>query len=394
MVGSSSEGLGKISEELGELRPRLHDFLRRLVSTPSLSGHEGEVAEIVVREMEALGYEVAVDEMGNVIGRRGGGGRLILFDGHMDHVEPGSPDRWSHDPYGGEIVDGVLYGRGSVDMKGGLAAMIYGCSLPEPKREIVVSCVVHEETVEGVATKRILEGLRGKPDAAVICEPSDLKLSLGQRGRCVLRVRTRGVTSHASMPELGVNAIYEMLPVLQGIRELGAKLPRHPLLGAGSIAVTDIRCSPGSGPIIPDLCTITVDRRLIPGEDPEGVLEELRGLASGLEAELVEEEMVCYTGYRVRVRQYFPGWITPEEHWLVREGQESLEEALGRRPETTTWRFSTDGVATAGELGIPSIGFGPGDPSLAHQPDEHIALIDVERAALCFSVLAQRLSRP
>ncbi len=391
MDGSSGGSLNRYAERLRELRPKLHGFLKRLVSTPSLSGRERRVAEIIAVEMEELGYEVEVDEMGNVIGRRGDGGRLILFDGHMDHVEPGSPDRWSHPPYGAEVVDGALYGRGAVDMKGGLAALIYGCSIPDVEGEIIVSCVVHEETVEGVATKHIIEGLGKRPYAAVICEPSDLKLSLGQRGRCVLRASTRGVTSHASMPELGVNAIYEMIPLLQRIREL--KLPRHPILGAGSIAVTDIRCSPGSGPIIPDLCTITIDRRLIPGERVEKVVEEIKGLATGVEVELAEEEYTCYTGYKMRVREYFPGWITPLDHWLTEESLKALEEVFGHRPETTVWRFSTDGVATAGELGVPSIGFGPGDPSLAHQPDEHISLRDVEMAALCFVALAYRLSR-
>jgi len=391
MAESSSSDLDRYAERLRELKPKLHRFLKRLVSTPSLSGHEEQVAEIIAEEMEELGYEVEVDEMGNVIGRRGAGDRLILFDGHMDHVEPGSPDRWSHPPYGAEVVDGILYGRGAVDMKGSLAALIYGCSIPDVEGEIIVSCVVHEETVEGVATKHIIEGLGRKPHAAVICEPSDLKLSLGQRGRCVLKASTRGVTSHASMPELGVNAIYEMIPLLQRIREM--ELPRHPILGAGSIAVTDIRCSPGSGPIIPDLCTITIDRRLIPGEKPEEVVEEIRGLTPGVEVELMEREYTCYTGYKMRVREYFPGWITPRDHWLTEESLKALEEALGRRPETTVWRFSTDGVATAGELGIPSIGFGPGDPSLAHQPDEHISLRDVEAAALGFTALAYRLSR-
>lgn len=393
MGRSSDEGLEKLAGELREMNPRLHNFLKMLVRTPSLSGQEREVATIVASEMEQLGYDVEVDEMGSVIGRRGSGGRLILFDGHLDHVEAGSPDRWRYSPYEGEVVKDLLYGRGVVDAKGGLVAMIYGCSLPELEGEIIVSCVVHEETVEGVATRHIIDSLERKPHAAVICEPSDLRLSIGQRGRCVLKVRTRGVTSHASMPELGINAIYEMLPILEGIKKMRDRLPRHPLLGRGSVAITDIRCSPGSGPIIPDLCIIRVDRRLIPSESPERVLEEVKALAQGLEAQLVEEEILCYTGYRVMVRHYFPGWITSEEHWLVKESLKTLEETLGRRPQITTWRFSTDGVATAGELGIPTVGFGPGDPSLAHQPNEHIALRDVERAALAYSVLAKRLSR-
>ncbi|MFQ6052780.1 MAG: YgeY family selenium metabolism-linked hydrolase [Candidatus Bathyarchaeia archaeon] len=379
-------------EQLRKAEPRMLEFLKALIRTPSLSGDEGRVAELVEREMEGLGYEVEVDGMGNVVGRRGGGGRAVLFDAHMDHIDAGSPGSWSHDPYAAEVVDGVLYGRGSVDMKGALAAMIYGCAAPRNQGEVVVACVVHEETNEGVATRRILEEGGLRPDACVLGEPTDLDLSIGQRGRCVVKIATRGVTSHASMPELGRNALYEMTPIIDAVKEANRRLPRHPFLGAGSMAVTNITCRPGAGPIIPDLCEILVDRRLIPEETLDGVLEELRGLAAGAEVELVADDLTCYTGYRTRVEQYFPGWITDRGRWPVEECLRALEEVLGRRPAIIGWRFSTDGVATAGDLGIPTVGFGPGDPSLAHQPDEHVALSDVAAAARGYCALAHRLT--
>lgn len=385
--------LDRYLKRLEEQEPQMFEFLERLIKTPSLSGDEGRVAEFIADEMEGLGYDVDVDEMGCVLGRIGGdGGRTVLFDGHMDHVEPGSRESWSHDPYATEVVDGVLYGRGSVDMKSALAAMVYGCAAPRTRGEVVVACVVHEETNEGVALRRLIEERGLRLDACVLGEPTDLALSIGQRGRCVFRITTRGVTSHASMPELGRNALYEMTPIIDRIKEANRSLPGHPFLGAGSMAVTGITCSPGSGPIVPDLCEILVDRRLVPQETLDGVLGELRALAQGAEVELVEDDLTCYTGYCTKVEQYFPGWITDREHWAVEEGLRALGEALGGEPEVVGWRFSTDGVATAGALGIPTIGFGPGDPALAHQPDEHVALSDVAAAARGYCALAYRLT--
>jgi len=376
-----------------EKESQMIEFLKKLVKTPSLSGDEGRIADLVKGEMKSLGYEVEVDEMGNIMGRRGeGGGRTVLFDGHMDHVDAGSRESWSHDPYAAEVADRRLYGRGSVDMKGALAAVIYGCAAPKIKGEVVVACVVHEETNEGVATRKLIEDGGIRPEACVLGEPTDLALSIGQRGRCVFRVTTRGVTSHASMPELGKNALYAMTPIIDRIKDASHFLPDDPFLGSGSMTVTDITCKPGAGPIVPDTCEILVDRRLVPQETLDGVLEELRSLASGAEVELVEDELTCYTGYKSRAEQYFPGWIIDRENWVVRESLSALEKALGSRPEIIGWKFSTDGVATAGALSIPTIGFGPGDPALAHQPNEHVALSDVIAAARGYCALAHRLT--
>lgn len=388
--------MGELDRYLRRLKndePRMLKFLRKLIQTPSLSGDERQIADLITTEMKDLGYEVEVDELGSVLGRRGGGGgRTILFDGHMDHIDAGSRESWSHDPYAAGVIDGILYGRGAVDMKGALAAMIYGCAVPRLRGEVAVSCVVHEETSEGVATMRLTEEKGLKPDACVLGEPTDLALSVGQRGRCVLRVSTRGVTSHASMPELGKNALYEMTPIIARIREMCRNLPRHPFLGAGSMAVTSISCSPGEGPIVPDYCEILVDRRLVPSETLSGILGDLRRLVREAEVELVEEEITFYTGRRSRVEQYFPGWITDRGHWVVEEALRALEEALGVRPEIIGWRFSTDGVATSAKLGIPTVGFGPGDPSLAHQPDERVSLSDIATAARGYCALAQLLT--
>ncbi|MEM4726630.1 MAG: YgeY family selenium metabolism-linked hydrolase [Candidatus Bathyarchaeia archaeon] len=375
---------------LKDNEPHMIDFLRRLIETPSLSGHEEKLAELIVESMEILGYDVTVDEMGSVIGTLGEGERPVIFDGHMDHVSEGSPKSWSHPPYAAEIDGDVVYGRGAVDMKASLAAMIYGCAASEPSEKVVVACVVHEETNEGVALREIIERRMPRPKACILGEPTDLKLSIGQRGRTVFKITTHGLTSHASMPELGINSIYRMIPVIERLMQANEKLPRDPFLGAGTIAVTGIRSSP-EGPVVPDLCEVLVDRRLIPSESLEGVLEEMRRLAPEADVELMVEEITCYTGLRRTVLQYFPGWLIHPESRLVTLCLEALEASLGYRPETTVWRFSTDGVATAGMLGIPTVGFGPGDPSLAHRPDERVSIADVKAAARGFCALSSRL---
>ncbi len=385
--------LGEYLSGIKDKETEITSFLKDLVKTPSLSGEEGKIADLVSDKLAELGYGVAVDEMGNIIAHRGGGsGKTILFDGHLDHIQPGAPGGWSHDPYGAEVVDGILYGRATVDMKGALAAMIYGCAEPETDGTLFLTLVVHEETNEGVATKKIIEDKGLIIDACVLGEPTDLQLSVGQRGRCVFRVTTKGATSHASMPELGVNALYLMTPIINRIRDGNMELPTHDFLGRGTMAVTALRCFPGAGPIVPDHCEIEVDRRLVPQETLAGVLDEMRSLAPGAQVELLRDELKCYTGYTTSADQYFPGWIIDEDHWIVQDSREAIKEGMKRVPGIISWRFSTDGIATAGQLGIPTVGFGPGDPALAHQPNEHISLDAVTAAARGYCALAHRLA--
>ena len=368
-------------------RENIVDFLKQLIQTRSLSGEEQEIAGIIREKMVVLGYKADIDAMGNVIGIIGEEEPSILFDAHMDHITPGNLNNWQYPPYSGKIINGEIYGRGSVDMKGALASIIFGCANPNNNRKKVVSCVVHEETNEGVATRKVIEGYKGNIKACVLGEPTNLKLSIGQRGRAVFSITTQGFTSHSSMPELGKNAIYLMNPIIKKIKEMNRFFPSHPLMGSGSISITDISCEPGGGPIVPDKCTIHVDRRTIPGDNLEKIKQELEEISGAAEIKLLKDKIKCYTGYEEEVEQYFPSWILEKQNSLVQMCSTSMGKTLGKKPEIITWRFSTDGVATAGLFKIPTIGFGPGDPSLAHQPNEKIRLEDVFIAAQIYSDL-------
>ncbi len=369
-------------------------FAQRLVRTPSISGQEQEVAGLIVREMERLAYdEVFTDDIGNVVGiiKGSGRGENIMFNGHMDHVDPGRLENWDYDPYGGTIAGGYLHGRGACDMKGAVASQVYAAALIKNLGlahggDIIVTGVVQEEPAECLGMARLCDvtfAQRGiKVDFVVLGEPSDLKLMLGHRGRVELEVTTIGRTSHGSAPWRGINAVYKMLPVISKVQSLDTTLPDHELLGKSIISLTIISCSPGRLSIIPDICTVCLDRRFIPGETAEQALAQIETILKDIgqgdpsfqgSVRVRELEEVSYTGVKTLGRKVMPPWLTPADHPKVTRVCAALGE-LGHEPESGYWNFATDGSHTAAILGIPTIGYGPGEESLAHTSQERISL--------------------
>jgi putative selenium metabolism hydrolase len=379
-------------------------FLRDLVRIPSPSSQEGALAQRLAEEMEKAKFaEVRIDRVGNVIGRVGVGppDRLLLFNGHMDHVGISDPTAWKHDPFGAEIEDGILFGRGAVDMKGALAAMIYGAKLLRMNGirlpgELYVVGVVQEEPTEGLAMRWLVEEEGLRPDYVVLGEPTNLQISRGHRGRVEIRVTTYGRSCHASMPDLGENAIYAATRLIFGMELLASQLAvNDQVLGSGSLAVTHIESQAGSRNVIPDRCTFVIDRRLTLGETEARALAEVQQIIhrEGVRAEVVvpEFEVTSYTGQRLHGREYYPAWLIREDHPMVKAAQRAVERALGVRPRLSTWAFSTDGVYTMGEAGIPTIGFGPGEERYAHTTDECIRVEDVIQAAHAYASIAQEI---
>src|SRR5919198_3281927 len=245
-------------------RDALETFALALVRTASPSGAEGAVAALVEAELKRLGYAVEVDALGNVIGTLDAGpGPTVLFDAHMDTVGVTDAAAWSVDP-AGEMRDGRLYGRGAMDMKGPLAALVHGAAAAElTGGRVVVSASIAEEMIEGFATVAVARRVR--PDVAVICEATHLRVAIGQRGRAELIVEVRGRPTHSSRPELGVNAVEAMADVLAAARLI--ELPVHEALGRAILVPTAIVSRPFPAlSVVPDLCTVTFDRRTLPGE--------------------------------------------------------------------------------------------------------------------------------
>jgi putative selenium metabolism hydrolase len=402
--GSPESSTQSVDLALGEgEREAMFDFLQRLVRTPSPSGQEGEMVRLVLAELESLGVsDVHTDSLGNVIARLGSGdGPTLLYDAHMDTVKAAQTG-WPHDPLAATIQDGVLYGLGACDMKSGLAAMVYAAGRLAAQRialagQLVLACVVQEEPCEGYSISHLLVESGIQPNWVVLGEPSDLKVMLGQRGRVMLRVTVPGRTCHGSRPDLGENAIYAASRLIFGIELLADQMADDPLLGPASVAVTRIESDAPSLNAIPDRCVLYVDRRLTLGETPKRALTEIEAIIAregiGAEVEITEYVATSYTGLECRRREAFNAWALDEDHLLVTAIYKAAEGALGFAPEVGRWAFSTDGVYTMGEMQIPTVGFGPGNPDHAHTVHDQVRLDDVAKAAHVYAGLAVALLR-
>jgi putative selenium metabolism hydrolase len=371
-------------------RKALETFALRLVGTPSPSGSEGAVAELVRAEMERLGYAVEVDDLGNVTGTLGSGdGPCVLFDAHMDTVGVTDPSAWSVDP-AGELREGRLYGRGAMDMKGPLAAVVHGAAASGAGGRVVVCASIAEEMIEGFATVRVARRVR--PDVAVICEATGRRVAIGQRGRAELIVEVHGRPTHSSRPELGVNAVAAMADVLAAARRID--LPAHDALGPAILVPTDVISRPYPAlSVVPDLCTVTFDRRTLPDESEDDVVAPLRAaveaavepLGATGTVTIAVDRFDSYTGAPVEAPNFAPAWFVDREQ----EPARTALAALGAEPHH--WAFCTNGSGTAA-LGIATLGYGPGDESLAHRVDEHIELDELYAGAEGYATLAAALT--
>ncbi len=378
----------------------LYQFAQHLIQTPSPSAHEGDVAALIVEQAQALGFpDVRVNAMGSVIVTVGSGPTL-LYDAHMDTVAPGEPAHWPHPPFIGVIEDGTLYGLGAVDMKSALASMLYGARqlLPYQDRlngRLVLAFVVQEEPCEGLAIRYIIEEDGIRPDYVLLGEPTNLQISRGQRGRVMFKIEVEGQSSHGSQPALGHNAVYAAARLVFAVQLLAGELPHDPFLGPGTIAVTAIESRGASLNAIPDLCKVYVDRRLTLGETVMSAQAQLESLISREDipasVQITTYDEPSYTGLVRAAREAHPAWVLDRAHPLVMALNQTIQAAQASAPEIGHWPFSTDGVYTMGQAHIPTVGYGPGDPNLAHTSQEHVRLDDLRTAATVYAGLAASL---
>jgi len=386
-----------------ELEPDLASFMQAIVRTPSLSSEEGAVIARIREEMMKLGYdEVTVDPMGNLLGRIGSGPHVIALDGHVDTVDVGDPGLWDRDPFSGAIEDGVLYGRGASDMKGGVASSVYAGALLKQTGipddvTVYVTATVQEEDCDGLCWQYIANEDRLRPELVVITEPTSLRIYRGHRGRMEMEVHTSGLSCHGSAPERGINAVYKMAGIIADIEKLNERLePRAPL-GKGTVTISEIRSSSPSLCAVADGCTIHLDRRLTVGETEETSVAEIRALpavkAADATVTVLDYAVASHTGLTYPTRKYYPTWEVAEDAPAMQAARSAYREAFGSEPETGFWTFSTNGVATAGMHGIPSIGFGPGHEHFAHAPNEQVEVEHLVRCVAFYTALAKTFAR-
>lgn len=363
-----------------------------------MPGEEGEIAQLVHAEMTSLGYDdVSFDAAGNVIGRiRGDGGApSVMFNTHLDHVDAGDPKDWPHDPFGAGIHDGCVWGRGAVDIKGPLAAQVYGVAAAKtagdrPLGDVYVTAVVQEEV--GGLGARYMAGTFGT-DLVLVGEPSRNELRRGHRGRVELHARVRGRMAHASMTEIGRNPLTVVGRFLDRLE--GLEHPDDPNLGRATIAPTLIRTDQRSANVIPGEVWLTLDCRTVPGQSAGTLRETLLPILRSCEIEgtsteirIPETERVSYAGYEMTYAADNPAHALPADHPAITSAAEVLEGVLGETPPVDVWQFATDGGHFA-EVGLTVVGFGPGDDRLAHTVSEHIEIDELERGMLGNEALAR-----
>ncbi len=374
--------------------------LSKLVKIKSLSLQEKDVQLELKRQMEEAGFdEVRIDGLGNVIGRIGNGKKVIAFDGHMDTVDLGQMENWDFDPLGGEIKDGFVHGRGTVDQEGGPAAFVTaGRILKELgfDKDLTIYFVgsVIEEDCDGLCWKYIVEEEKIKPDFVVSTEPTNLNIYRGHRGRMEMHVHFYGVSSHGSAPERGKNAIYMASRAALEIEKLNENLTYDEFLGRGSVTISEIISGSPSLCAVADYARVHLDRRLTWGETKESAVAEIEKVIEGMNAkvEVIDYLETAYTGLEYGMEKYYPTWKMEESHEIVQKGVSAFKKAFDKDPLVDKWTFSTNGVMTCGTYGIPTIGFGPGNEVLAHAPNEKVPVSDLVAATAFYAAFAYEMA--
>lgn len=392
------EIISEIQQKTEEKREDIVRFMREICAIPSYESLIGPVGERIAEEMRKLGFdEVRFDKMGNILGRIGNGPRTIVFDSHIDTVGVGDPEEWQWDPFEGKVEDGVLYARGACDEKGSTPGMVYGMSFARDLGLLDGWTAWYfgnmEEWCDGIAPNTFVEVDPGiKPDFVVIGEPTKMLVYRGHKGRIEMKVTAKGVSAHAASNHVGINAIYLLLPVIEGIRDLEPSLGDHPFLGHGKITVSDMTVKTPSINAVPDEAVIYIDRRMTFGETEEEAIAQVEALIPAEFKERVTVEALfydepSYTGFVFPVEKYFPAWALDEDHDLVQAGLKARE-LIGLDYEPSgKWSFSTNGIYWAGKANIPSIGFGPGDEVTAHTVMDSVRLDDVVKATEFYAIL-------
>ena len=391
MKGPNAERVLSLVDEAGLVR--LAQALVR-IDTQNPPGNEAALAAFAAEYLGRCDLPCAIQEVKpgrpNLLARLGPEGARphLIFNGHTDTVPAGGG--WTHDPCGGEIVDGRLYGRGAADMKGGLASMMAAVAALVRSRvrisgSLTLAAMMDEEETQDGTRFAVQHGLRG--DFAIVGEPTELRPVIAHKGDAVIEIETRGVEAHGSTPDAGVSAIDHMADVLVELRALSERIKArqdpvvgHPTLHAGTI-------EGGVNPwMVAGRCRITVDRRVLPGEHPENVVREVEEVV-----DRVRQRRPNFRG-TVRLVTFARPMTTASSNPVVRAVREATATVLGHDPGIHGWSATCDANIHVNDGDTPAIVFGPGSIERdAHRPDESVPVRELVAAAQIYALTALRL---
>jgi putative selenium metabolism hydrolase len=380
--------------------------LSEMIKVPGFSCTEKDRVLLLKKMCEEAGMEdIRIDGLGSLLGRVGNGPKKLVFDAHIDTVGVGDPSQWKTPPHSGIIKDGLVHGRGSSDQLGGAASMISAARILKEmgysgEYTVWFAFTTIEEDCDGLCWKYLIEEEKFIPDMVVSTEPTTCRLYRGHRGRMEIQIDIKGVSCHGSAPERGVNAGYKAARAALALEKLNAELKPDDdgFLGKGTIVVSQIHVKGPSQCAVPDQAMLYCDRRLTWGEDDRIAIAQVeKALAeAGVDQFTVtmpEYAQPAYTGLLYRQELYFPTWKIPADSKLVTSGVDAYTALYGKAPIVDKWTFSTNGVAICGRHKIPTIGFGPGDESQAHAPNEINRIDDLEIASAFYAALPYSLEK-
>jgi succinyl-diaminopimelate desuccinylase len=368
-------------------------LLKKLVQIPSRNppGEERELAEYVAAWLKEEGVDATLvpeprAHRPQVVARvRGDKGQpTLVLNGHLDTVPLGEEERWSVDPFGGAVKAGKLYGRGSCDMKGGLTAMMLTAkAIAESDRRLRGDLLLHfamgEETSEpGTKTLLMDKGYIG--DWGIVLEPTNLKVVTTEKGLLWVDVEIQGKPAHASTPELGINPIEkaaDFITRLRAYRET-IEVKQHPLLGGAVCSVTMIEGGIKEN-VVPGSCRVTLDRRLLPGEDLAEVEAEIRTILSQM-----KHRDETFEGTISRRGEGFDAAEIPVDSYIAQVVKEVVKKVTGMIPQPSGVPYGTDARNFINDAHIPAVVFGPGDSAAAHTYDESI---EINQVVACSKIL-------
>ena len=366
--------------------PEAAYILRKLIDAPSPNppGDCEAVCQVCLDLLQDSGASVRVvradDGTPSVLASLGSGPKRLLIHSHYDTQPAGDPARWDSDPYVASLRDGKIYGRGAGDDKGSVAVQLAALLALarggfDPGYEVLFAFVADEESGGDRGTRFLYDRGELRADAALIGEQTDNQVAIGERGIVWLRVAFSGTSAHGAIPEAGVSALAPAACLITWINsELAADLRDRqptPLLPASSVNVG--RCVAGVDvSTVPSQAIVEIDRRIVPGETPDGCVREIAAMADALLAE--------HPGTTATIEPFLsgPAFLTAEADPVVQALQRAVVNA-GGAPRITGYRQASEARYLAND-GIPIVIFGPSDPEVGHAFNEHVAIRELEIA--------------
>ncbi|MCS7233927.1 MAG: M20 family metallopeptidase [Synergistetes bacterium] len=362
------------------------------------NANEERVAKFLYERLKGIGFDVYIEEVApkrpNVVAilRGASGGKTILLEGHTDVVTPGDVNRWKCHPFSGEIVDGKIYGRGSCDTKGNLAAAIIAAkALKDSEIKFsgkVILCIPVDEEGLMIGIKDFIKrGWADDVDGAIICEPVDNQICLDIKGALRVILRVKGKMAHGCMPYAGINPNIGMAKAILKIRDLEAeekeRLKAHEYLGYPSITPTVVM-SPSNGKgqlnVIPEDCLIGYDIRTIPGQDDIDLIERIKACLDSIKLEITD------FNYELEVLERRPCVSTPKDDPIVKAVHRAYRKVKGKEPIYNGVPGATDGTFLRAWKNIPVVVIGAGEREIPHQVDEYVIIEDLLDTAKIYAL--------